>query len=252
MVEITSGWSGRSLGHLSVFSPEVRLTDIVVIWNRDGGTIFHDVTKAQSELNPAGGVLGVMIGLISGEEEKVRVLLNQVRKNGGARSLGPAGVAGEIADDDDILVDRILANEPFKHRVLSMTNSIGNVFGVVPAFDAEVGTPSGIENFLSRRFFPGVAIFELKSDFAIFIIEERKKLGREFEDASVMGVERKGDDLVPGHVQIDEPLRSLLLCLSRWAQRAGRPGWSLLSTTRRRRLFQAWGNPHQKEGQELL
>ncbi len=52
----------------SVFAPEIRVADVVIVRNCDGGSVAHDVAKLQSEFNPAGCMFGVSIRLITRKE----------------------------------------------------------------------------------------------------------------------------------------------------------------------------------------
>jgi len=94
--------------------------DVMVVWNRDHRSILHDLAKLKAELQPTGCVLSVVIGLVAGEEQDVRILLLEIFNNAGPGSGRAGGIAGKVADDNHVLVDRILANETFEFGFLSM------------------------------------------------------------------------------------------------------------------------------------
>ena len=50
------------------------MADVVVVGDGDRRPVAHDVAELQAELDPAGGVLGVAIGLVAGEEQQVGIL----------------------------------------------------------------------------------------------------------------------------------------------------------------------------------
>ena len=82
-----SGASGR--GCLNpLFAPEVGLADVVIIWDGDGGPVSHDIAELHPELEPAGGVLGVVVGLIAGEEEDIGIVVEEIFYNEGPSSGG--------------------------------------------------------------------------------------------------------------------------------------------------------------------
>jgi len=89
VVIATAGAGG--VGRLDAFfTPEVGLADVVIIGNGDGGAVTHDVAELHPELEPARGVLGVMVGLVARKEEDVGILRDEVFDNqragaGGAR-----------------------------------------------------------------------------------------------------------------------------------------------------------------------
>ena len=88
-------------------APEVAVPDIVVVGNADGGPVPDDVPELESELDPAGGVLGVAVGLVASKEKDIGILRPKVFEDFRARPCGPAGVAAHVGHDDHILFHRI-------------------------------------------------------------------------------------------------------------------------------------------------
>ena len=77
-VEIAAVSHAGDGGQLATLTPEVGVADVMVVRNTNRRAILHHVAKLQTELNPAGGVLGVAIGLVAGEEQEIRILTDQV------------------------------------------------------------------------------------------------------------------------------------------------------------------------------
>ena len=50
------------------------MAHVVIVGNADRRPVADDVAELQAELDPAGRVLGVAIGLVAGEEEQVGIL----------------------------------------------------------------------------------------------------------------------------------------------------------------------------------
>ena len=50
------------------------MADVVVVGNRDRRPVANHVAELQAELDPAGRVLGVAVGLVAGEEQQVGIL----------------------------------------------------------------------------------------------------------------------------------------------------------------------------------
>ena len=89
-VEISTAWSGRIGGLDAAFTPEVGLADIMVIRDRNGWTVAHNITELHAKLKPARGVLSVVVSLVAREEENVRILRDEVLNDKRAGS-GSAG-----------------------------------------------------------------------------------------------------------------------------------------------------------------
>ena len=87
-VEISSAGAGGVGGLDAFFTPEVGLADVVVVGDGDGGAVAHEVAELQSKFEPTVSVLGVVVCLVSGEEEEVGVLCDQVFEDDGSRSGG--------------------------------------------------------------------------------------------------------------------------------------------------------------------
>ena len=176
-VEIaTAGTSGIG-GENAFFTPEVGLSDVVVVGDGDGGAVAHDVAELQAELEPAIGVLGVVVSLVAGEEENVRILLDEVFENDRTWSGGAGGITRKVADGDGVLIFGVLADESFEGCFCRVAETVGSVLGGVPILNAEVGGPSGVDDFFFGDFFPGVAVFDFKTDFLGFVRLQWEKLG---------------------------------------------------------------------------
>ena len=160
------------------------------------GPVADDVAELQAELDPAGGVLGVAVGLVAGEEEQVGVLPLEVLDDLGPQAGGAAGVARHVGDDDLLLVRRVAADEALEHRLLAVSHAVGHVPGVVPfsmrkcasqpgystsARAASVHWPSRWNSRRALRSSPGF---------------KREELRGQLQHAGVMRVDREGDDLV--------------------------------------------------------
>ena len=113
-IEVTAARSGGVGGLLAVLAPDIRLSDIVIVGNGDHRAILQHVAKLNSKLQPAIGVLGVVIRLVAGKEQQIGIELDQVFDHLRPWPGRPGAVAGEVADHDDFFVDRILANQPVK------------------------------------------------------------------------------------------------------------------------------------------
>ena len=184
-------------GLFAALAPEVAVADVVIVWDADGGAVADDVAELEAELDPAGGVLGVAVGLITAEEEDIGVLSAEVVDDFGAGADGSAGVATHVGDDDDVFVHGIAADEAFELGGLAVADAIGDVFGAVPAFDAEVGVPAWVEDIGAGDFLPVLAIWaDFEAGDAFFIWFEGEELGAHFEHAVLLGVVGEADDLI--------------------------------------------------------
>ncbi len=72
-IEIAAVGAVLPLGLLPGGAPQIGLADVMVVGDRDGGPIAHHVAELQAELDPAGRVLRVAIGLIAGGEDQVGI-----------------------------------------------------------------------------------------------------------------------------------------------------------------------------------
>jgi len=103
------------------------MSDVVVVRNADRRTIAHDLPELQTELDPAGGMLRVTVGLVAAKKEQIRVLFFKIVDDLGPLVDGFARIAGLIGDDDLVLLDRIAADASFEQRLFTMSNSIRDV-----------------------------------------------------------------------------------------------------------------------------
>ena len=89
-VEISTAWSGRISGLDTALTPEVGLADVMIIRDRNGWTVPHNITELHAKLKPARGVLSVVVSLVAREEEKVGILRDEILNDKRSRS-GSAG-----------------------------------------------------------------------------------------------------------------------------------------------------------------
>ena len=92
-VKVASVRSGRCGRFFSSGSPNVCLSHVVIVWNGNHRASSEEFTKLQAEFKPAGGVLGMMVGLVAGEEQKIGILELDVFDDARSRTASAAGVA---------------------------------------------------------------------------------------------------------------------------------------------------------------
>lgn len=205
-VEISTAGAGLGGGFNAFFTPEVRLADVVVVGDGNGGAVAHDVAELHAELKPAGGVLGVVIGLVSSEEEEVGILFDEVLEDQRAWAGGAGGIAGEIADDEDVFVGGFAADLAFKGGLVSVAEAVGGIDLGVPVVNAEVGGPAGVDDFFFGDLLPIIAVFDFKADFLDLVGLEGEELGAHFESAVVKSVNRESDNFLSWDIEIDHGL----------------------------------------------
>ena len=127
-----------------VFAPQIRMAHVVVVGNRDRGSVAQDVAELQSEFNPAGRMFGVSISLISREEQQIGILRFEILQDLGALAGSATRVAGHIGDHNNAFVDRIASNDSNEFCLVAVSHSIGYIDGSVPVFNTEMRTPSRI------------------------------------------------------------------------------------------------------------
>ena len=121
---------GRPLGScrlLPVFAPNIRLADVVIVRNRDHRPVPENLPELQSELKPACRMFGVVVGLVTREEQQVGILLPQVLDDPRARTTGSRGVTRQIAHDNHILLNRIMSNQALKFAPVTVPHAISDV-----------------------------------------------------------------------------------------------------------------------------
>ena len=135
-----------ALGCLAALAPEIAVAVIVVIEQADGGAVLDDVSKLDPVLQPAVGVLIVVVGLVPGEEDQVRIERVQVFDQVGTLVDGfiIGGIAGSGGHRNRCLVTGVLAHQAGETGELTQAGAVGGVHGVIPVFHAEVGGPAGI------------------------------------------------------------------------------------------------------------
>ena len=145
-VVIATAGSCMSGCFLARFSPQVCLSDVMVVRNGDGRTVLDDIPELQTKFNPARSMFSMMVSLITGKEKKVGVDFFNVLHDVSSWTWVPAGIAGQIAHDDFIFVDGVFSNRSGKDSFLSMSDAVGKNLGVVPVRNSEVGTPSWVSD----------------------------------------------------------------------------------------------------------
>jgi len=70
----------------------------------------------------------VVVSLVTGEEEKVGVLSNEVFDNEGAWSGVAGGITGKVSDDDAVLRGGFLADFSFEAGLVSVAKAVVKVF----------------------------------------------------------------------------------------------------------------------------
>ncbi len=144
------------------FTPQVRVSDVVVVRDADRRAILDDLAILEAELDPAGRVLGVVIRLIAREEEQIRILTQQPLHDFRPRALGSRRVASQVGDDDLVLVQRITTDGAVERRLVPMPHPVRHRLRCIPAFDPEVGAPARISNRRAGDFRPGAIALNLQ------------------------------------------------------------------------------------------
>ena len=62
----------------------------MIIRNRNNRPVFENVTELNAPLKPSERMLGVVVRLISGKEQKVRILLAEILHDRDSRARRPA------------------------------------------------------------------------------------------------------------------------------------------------------------------
>ena len=199
-IEVSAVGIALQGGAVAAFAPEIGVPDIVVVGNADRRPVAHQLPELQPELDPAGCVLGMPIRLIPGEEEQVGILREQARDDLGPQPRGPAGVAGHRRHDDLILVARVAPDGAGKLRGGTVAHAVARGPGAIPVGHPEMGAPARIDHCRTGDLGPGSATLDFEPGLARFVRTKRIKLGGQLEYAGILGVERKGHDLIAGHV----------------------------------------------------
>ena len=115
-------------------------------------------------------MLGVVVRLIPSEEQQIRIQLLEIVDDLGARPWTASAVARQIANDNFVLFDWILANQAFETRAFTMPNTVRTLDFVVPIFNTKMRTPTQLIHGLSINFFPStVWLFEFQSHRCFFV-----------------------------------------------------------------------------------
>ena len=73
--KITAAVSGGHGRDFSVLAPEIALADVVIVGDGNAGPAPEDFFEGEAELQPSRGVLFVIVALIAGEKDEVRILV---------------------------------------------------------------------------------------------------------------------------------------------------------------------------------
>ena len=216
---------------LAAGPPEVPVTDVVIVGNRDRGRVADDFAEVPAELEPVGQMPVVVVDLIAGEEQQVGIQLLDVLDDVVFRNVSAMRridrVPGESRHDDDVLLDGVSADQPLVERRLAVCHSVGRVFRRVPVFDAKRGRPPRFDHFRLGDLPPSAALQDLQADGPVAVFTQRIELGRQLHDVVLNRVQRKADLLVFGHVGDRQQCRAtrrtlfLLLALTANARRRG-------------------------------
>ena len=200
-VEIPAVGAVGSIAPLAVLAPNVRVADVVVVRDRDRGAVPDQVAELQAELDPASGVFSVPIGLVTGEEQQVRVLGEQVLDDLRPTARGAAGVARHVRHHNRVLLGRVTADRTLERGRLAVPHAVLDALRGVPLPDAKVGAPAGVLDRRLPQLDPPPVAFHFQPGLARFVRPERVELGGQLEHAAIDGVEGERDNLIAGHVE---------------------------------------------------
>ncbi len=134
-VEKSSCWACWRPRLLAILTPNIRLPNIVIIRDRDCGTILHDLAELHSELQPS---KSVVVGLITSKEQQIRILLHQILNH---RGTGP-GVRLLLPDSDPTTIVSLsigsLRYETIKRCLFTMTQSVIKILCCIPILDTKM------------------------------------------------------------------------------------------------------------------
>ena len=104
-----------------------------------------------------------------------------------------------MAGHDHLLVHRVTPDQPLKHGFCAMPHPVGHVFGGIPFFQTEVRTPTRHRDRHLGDLVPSAITQQFQPDLAGLPGLQRIQLCRHFQHPAVLGVEGKGDNLIPRH-----------------------------------------------------
>ena len=203
--------AGLLQGPLAVGAPEVGMAHVVVVGDRHGRPITEHVAELQAELDPADGVLRVAVGLVAGEKEEIGIEDLQVCHQLVPRARCARRVAGEHRHAEPLFLGGIAADSAGELGGVAVPHAVGHRHGGIPAGDAEVGVPARIKHRGPGHLFPAAAAIHLEAGLHRLSRLEGKELRGELERRRsarrfhVDGVDRKGDDVRPRHVDREGP-----------------------------------------------
>jgi hypothetical protein len=123
----------------------------VIIGDGNTRALAEDVPEREAELEPRGGVLFVIVGLVAGEEDEVGIVMVDVADVFRAQATILVRVAGQGGDDDLVLVHRVLADESLEGGLLTVEKAVFDVLGIVPIRNTEGGRPAEIVDLFAVR-----------------------------------------------------------------------------------------------------
>ena len=154
MKKITAVIAFRSQRFFAAFAPEVALPDVVVVGDGDAGAVAKEFSKGETELEPRGGVLLVIVGLVAGEKDEVGILGGDVAGVFFSQAAVFVRIAGEGGEHDFRFLDGVLANESLVGRSFAVAETVFGVFAHVPILNAEAARPAEIVDLLFGDFDP--------------------------------------------------------------------------------------------------
>ena len=137
MVFVTTVISYFGVAFLTPFSPKVTLPDIVIIWNTDTGPVAEYIPELQPKFQPGCGVFGMVVGLVPGKEQQIRVVVVNVAYVTFPHTPVLVGVAGKGSHYNLIFGHRVFSDQAFKRSPIAMQQSIGSILPGIPVFDPE-------------------------------------------------------------------------------------------------------------------
>ena len=129
--EISAVVPGSGAGFFPAGAPEVGLSDIVIVGDGDGGRVADDVAEVASEPCPGLEVAAVVVDLIAREEQQIGLerleILDDVILRQVASVLGADGIARKSSHHDNVLINRILADDTGVERGFTVRDAVFDV-----------------------------------------------------------------------------------------------------------------------------
>ncbi|OQB36007.1 MAG: hypothetical protein BWY09_02080 [Candidatus Hydrogenedentes bacterium ADurb.Bin179] len=200
-------------GLFAARTPQVAVAHVVVVRDGDDRPVAENRVELTAELEPVAQVMFMVIDLVAGEEQQVRVRLLDVFDDVRARDVTAVllvdGITTEHADHNGVLLDGVATDAPFiQGFAVERTHPVGAVPGHVPALHAEMGGPRFVPGLVAVRIlgndsvsdiFPLPVFLNLKHRVTAFTILQRIELRRHLENVIVDRIKGKRDTLAFGH-----------------------------------------------------